>query len=89
LKAEAAFADLEILSDGQRPSRARRVRDHGSAANLMTARSGAIAGLKASSFGSRPRGWVLHHGHAVYILVESVEKPTDNGSASLLCLTRR
>ena len=28
---------------------------------------------------------VLRRGHAAYILVESVEKPTDNGSASLLC----
>jgi hypothetical protein len=28
---------------------------------------------------------VLRRGHAAYILVEAVEKPTDNGSASLLC----
>jgi hypothetical protein len=29
---------------------------------------------------------VLHRGHAAYIVVESVEKPTDRGSRSLLCL---
>jgi hypothetical protein len=28
---------------------------------------------------------VLRSGHAARILVERVEKPTDNGSASLLC----
>jgi hypothetical protein len=31
---------------------------------------------------------VLRGGHAAYILIESVEKPTDNSSASLLLLAR-
>jgi hypothetical protein len=31
---------------------------------------------------------VLRGGHAAYILVESVEKPTDKSSASLLLLAR-
>jgi hypothetical protein len=33
----------------------------------------------------RDDGRVLLGGHAAYILVESVEKPTDNRSTSLLC----
>ena len=42
-------------------------------------------GEERRSCGRRPACPVLHHGHAAYILVESVEKPTDNGPASLLC----
>jgi hypothetical protein len=34
---------------------------------------------------ARDKGRVLHRGHAAYILVEPVEKPTDNRSASLFC----
>jgi hypothetical protein len=43
---------------------------------------GQIASTDHQQCGDRQ---VLHRGHAAYILVESVEKPTDSGSASLLC----
>jgi hypothetical protein len=43
-------------------------------------RGGAVPRLK----GAQDDGRVLRRGHAAYILVESVEKPTDNRSASLL-----
>jgi hypothetical protein len=49
-------------------------------------RSGAVPGPKGGAFDGWPApDVVLRGGHAAYILIENVEKPTDNSSASLLC----
>jgi hypothetical protein len=70
--------------------RARKARPFGRRRKPYAGPQRRYSGLKGM-LNWRTAGWqtggarVLHRGHAVYILVESVEKATDNGSASLLC----
>jgi hypothetical protein len=63
---------------------ASRYRTNHSKRRVRTSRTHARSTLAKPMMAHRHR--VLHHGHAAYIVVESVEKPTDRRARSLLCL---